>query len=104
MKDNVRQEVEMLIDELEMDCTIEEFQDKVYWLYITECLDFSPDFVRKYKDKLDWIYISSNAELSEDFIREFADYVNWDCIFEYQDLSDAFRKEFECKLEEQDDE
>ena len=70
MNHKVRKEVEKLIKECELDCSVEEFEDEVSW-----------------QD------ISSYHELSKDFIREFKDEVWWELISEYQSISDELKKE-----------
>ena len=75
MKNNVKKEVEELIKEYNLNCSVEEFGDKI-----------------------DWEHISKDQKLSEDFIREFQDKVIWSLIFEYQKLSLEFTKEFKNKL------
>ena len=78
MKKSVKKEIEKLIEELELNCSIEEF-----------------------KDKVDWDGISVNKKLSEDFIKEFKDYVWWWGIFRYQQWSGDFFEEFKDKCIEE---
>ena len=61
MVKEVKKEVEELIKKLELNCSVEEF-----------------------KDKVDWKYISWKQGLSEPFIREFKEHVEWETISYYQ--------------------
>jgi hypothetical protein len=121
MKESVKEEIEKLIKEENLNCSIKKFKDKVSWYYISKYQKLSEnfirefkdkvnwgfislyqklseDFIREFKDKVDWYCISSNQKLSEDFIIEFKDKVNWDFISEYQKLSPKFRKKFKIKV------
>ena len=75
MNKTVEKEVEKIIKEYKLNCSIEEF-----------------------KDKVNWDYISYSQKLSESFIKEFQDKVYWDCISIYQKLSEDFYKEFKDKI------
>ena len=77
MNDEVTKEVEKLIEECELGCSVDEF-----------------------KDKVDWNIISQHQKLSEDFVREFQDKVNWMWIFIYQDISDEYREEIRDKIKQ----
>ena len=76
MKKTVKNEVEKLIKELNLDCTVKEFKDKVDWVNISQYQKLSEDFIREFKDEVDWGWISVFQKLSEDFIREFKDKVD----------------------------
>jgi hypothetical protein len=99
MKDSVKKEVEKLIKTYKLNCSIEEFKDKVNWNYISHYQKLSENFIREFQDKANWIYISAKQKLSENFIREFQDKVDWECISYYQELSENFIYEFEDKLD-----
>jgi hypothetical protein len=92
-------EVEKIIKELNLNCTLEEFQNKVDWRYISEHRNLSEDFIKEFKDKVDWINISKYQNLSENFIREFKDYVYWGFISKYQKLSENFIREFKDHID-----
>jgi hypothetical protein len=64
-------EIEKIIKELNLNCTLEEFQDKVDWYCISAHQKLSENFIREFKDKVDWVYISKYQKLSESFIKEF---------------------------------
>jgi hypothetical protein len=99
MKKSVKKEVESLIKELDLDCSVEEFKHKVNWRWISESQKLSEGFIREFKDKVDWYYISAYQKLSEGFIRKFQDKVNWGCISIYQKLSEGFIREFKDRID-----
>ena len=76
MKQSLKKEIEIIMKEQNLNCSIEDF-----------------------KDKLDWIYVSEYQKLSEEFIREFQDNVNWNNVSKYQKLSDSFIREFKDKVD-----
>ena len=59
---------------------------------------FSENFIREFQDKVYWGWISQCQKLSEEFIREFQEKVDWNLISEYQKLSEYFIKEFQDKV------
>ena len=75
MKDLVKKEIEKLIKEEKLDCSIEEFKDKVDWEEIFIDQKLSENFIREFQDKVNWNRISLYQKLSESFIREFKDKV-----------------------------
>ena len=77
---------------------IREFQDKVYWHWISKYQKLSESFIREFQEKVDWVWISQCQKLSEEFIREFQDKVYWNLISEYQKLSEDFIYEFRNKI------
>jgi hypothetical protein len=99
MKKSVKEEVIALIKELDLNCSVEEFEDKVSWFWISIHQKLSKGFIREFKDKVDWCYISKYQKLSEGFIREFEDKVNWSNISIYQKLSEGFIWEFKNKVD-----
>ena len=98
MTSKVKKEVEELIKEFELNCSIEEFKQKADWIDISMSRDISEDFIREFREVVNWHYISSDQVLSEDFIREFKDEVNWVRISCYQTLSEDFIKEFKDRV------
>jgi hypothetical protein len=90
-------EIEQIIKDQELNCSIAEFKDKVDWNYISEYQKLSEVFITKFKDKVNWTNISSCQKLSEVFITKFKDKVNWDNISRYQKLSEVFITEFKDK-------
>ena len=92
-------EVKELIKKLNLNCSVEQFQDKVNWEYMSRCQTLSEDFIREFQDKVCWEYISRHQILSEDFIREFQDKIDWDAISLNQKLSENFIREFQDKVE-----
>jgi len=54
MKNSVKKEVEKLIKNYKLNCSIEEFQDKVIWNNISRNQQLSLDFIREFEKKLNW--------------------------------------------------
>ncbi len=77
---------------------IEKFKDKVEWNYISESQKLSEKFIEKFQDKVDWVYISINQKLSESFIEKFHDKVSWVWISMNQKLSESFIEKFKDKV------
>jgi hypothetical protein len=98
MKKSVKKEVESLIKELDLNCTVEEFKNIVSWDDISKFQKLSENFIREFQDKVDWVWISEYQKLSEDFIREFKNKVYWGNISIYQKLSEGFIREFKDKV------
>ena len=98
MKNSVKKEIEKLIEYYNLNCSVEKFQDKVNWIWISSEQKLSENFIREFKDKVSWINISAYQQLSENFIREFKDKVNWGYISCYQQLSEDFIREFKDKV------
>lgn len=73
--------------------------DEIDWLYISEYLLLSDEFIEKYKDKVDWANISVYQHLSETFIEKFKDKVNWFYISMYQHLSETFIEKFQDRVD-----
>jgi len=99
MTDKVKKKVEDLIKRYNLNCSVEEFKDRIYWYYLTGSQKLSEDFIREFKNKVEWSYISAYQELSEKFIREFQDKVNWYNIFMYQKISKDFIIKFINKID-----
>ena len=51
MKKSVKKEIEKLIEELELNCSIEEFKDKVDWKEIFQYQKLSEEFKEEFKEK-----------------------------------------------------
>ena len=98
MNKAVEEEVKSIIKKFKLDCSVEEFQDKVNWNYISRYQKLSESFIREFQDKVNWDYISYYQKLSEEFIREFQDKVIWDYISYNQKLSESFIREFQDKV------
>jgi hypothetical protein len=99
MNKKVQREVEQLIKYHNLNCSVEEFKDKVDWDWISAYQTLSEDFIREFKDKVYWYNISYYQKLSENFIREFQDKVDWENISKYQKLSEDFIIEFKNKVD-----
>ncbi len=99
MTNKVKKEVEKLIKKYDINCSVEEFKDKVNWNSISIHQILSESFIKEFKDKVNWNYISKNQKLSENFMREFKDEVSWINISYCQKLSLDFIREFEDKVD-----
>ena len=95
----IKKEIEKIIKELNLNCTIKEFQDKVDWNRISRYQNLSEEFIREFKNRVDWNNISIYQKLSEPFIKEFQDKVSWNRISMYQNLSEPFIREFQDKVD-----
>jgi len=95
---SLEQEINNIIQQFNLNCTFENFQDKVDWCYISCKQKLSEDFIREFQEKVNWNYISACQKLSEGFIREFQEKVNWISISTYQKLSEEFIREFQEKV------
>ena len=98
MKNVIKEEIQQLIKKLDLNCSIEEFRDKVDWTYISQYQKLSEGFIREFKDKVNWKYIAFSQKLSEEFIKEFRDKVNWEYISQFQKLNEGFIKEFNLSI------
>jgi hypothetical protein len=98
MKKSVEEEVIALIKYLDLNCSVEEFKNKVNWWNISKYKNISENFIREFKDKVIWINISKYQKLSEGFVREFKDKVSWERISIYQKLSEGFIREFKDEV------
>jgi hypothetical protein len=99
MKKSLVKEIENLIKQDNLNCSIEEFKDKANWINISVYRHLSEDFIREFQDKVNWYFISTYQQLSEDFIKEFQDKANWYYISAYQPLSEDFIREFQDKVD-----
>jgi hypothetical protein len=95
MKKSLIKEIERIIKDQNLDCSVKEFKDKVGWDYISFSQKLSEEFIREFKDEVNWNYISSSQKLSEEFIREFKGKIN---IKEYQKINE--KKSIEQKIKE----
>ena len=99
MNDKVREEVLVLINDYELECSVEEFKDVIdstSWINISSYNVMSEDFIREFQDYISWRYISCSQHLSESFIREFIDKLNFVNLLVYQRLSEEFREELKA--------
>ena len=76
MTGKVKKEVEKLIKELNLHCSVKRFKDEVNWYNVSKYQKLSLKFIREFKDKVYWDRISDSQKLSLDFIREFKDKVD----------------------------
>ena len=83
MNNKVKKEIEQLIKELKLNCTVEKFKDKVRWWKISEYQKLSEEFIIEFKDKINWLSISEYQILSKEFIEKFKDKI---CINFYNSV------------------
>jgi len=88
MNKTLKKEIESLIKGLNLNCSIEKFQDKVYWPDISKYQKLSEEFIEKFQDKVYWYWISKYQKLSEQFIEKFQNKVDWSEISQNQKLSE----------------
>ena len=99
MRYRVKREVKAIIKQYKLDCSVEEFGDKVDWEMVSLYQNCSENFIEEYKDRVDWIFISAyKKNLSEEFIEKYEDRVSWDCISGCQKLSEDFIRRFKSRL------
>ena len=74
----MKKEIKNLIKEMKLDCSVEEFENKVNWGCISVYQKLSEPFIREYEGRVNWEYISKYQKLSEPFIKEYKDKLNID--------------------------
>jgi len=79
MKENVKKEIEKLIEDYNLNCSVEEFKKKV--------------------SKFIWGDISKFKKVSEDFMEEFQNEMEWMCISRFQWITRKFIKKFKNRLD-----
>ena len=92
------EEIESIIENEELSCSIDEFQDKVHWDWISYKQKLSEKFIEKFQDKVYWYRISYYQKLSEEFIEKFQNKVDWYAISYSQKLSDGFIEKFKLYI------
>ena len=70
---------------------IREFQDKVYWSWVSFEQKLSEDFIIEFKDKVDWLGISFYQKLSKEFIAEFSDKIDFYEILDNVNISEEVK-------------
>ena len=58
MLPEVEKEVENLIEEFSLNCSVEEFKDIVKWHSISKFQQLSENFIREFKSLVSWTIIS----------------------------------------------
>jgi hypothetical protein len=99
IRDNIKNEIQNIIKEYELNCSIIEFRKIDNWYNFSNYKYLSEDFIREFQDEVSWTTISINQKLSEPFIKEFQYKVNWEYISRYQKLSEDFIREFKDKVD-----
>ena len=98
MDKQLKLEIESLIKVLDLNCSVDEFSDKIDWYCISSNQKLSMKFLAKYSDKVNWDYISMYQKLSLEFLAKYSDKVNWYCISSNQKLSESFIAKFSDKI------
>jgi len=99
MNNKVKKEIKKFIKIFNLNCSVEEFKDKVDWYDFYYFAIFTEDCIEELRAKGAWEEdMLQKPYLSEDFIREFQDYVDWSKIYCYQELSEQFIWDFQDKL------
>jgi hypothetical protein len=94
----ITKEIEQIIEDQNLNCSVEEFKDFVDWSYISYYQRLSENFIIEYKDKIDWGNISCSQKLSENFIIKYEKEVYWKLISQFQILSEDFIIEYKDKV------
>jgi len=97
MTKKLKLEIEQLIKDLKLKCSVKEFRNKmpsVDWYYTSIHRKLSESFIEKYKNKVSWIAVSAYQKLSEKFIEKHEDKVDWHHISSYQKLSEDFIEKY----------
>ena len=87
MNKTVEKEVEKIIKEYKLNCSIEEFKDKVNWDYISSYQKLSESFIKEFKDKVDKkLYKAINREISyQQKLKEVKEYCEkYNLEFDYK--------------------
>jgi hypothetical protein len=99
-------EIKKIIKNNNLNCSVEEFQDKVGWNLISMCQKLSESFIREFQDKVNWDCISRYQKLSESFIREFQDKVYYEVqykkhhqILDHKNLAIEYAKKHNLKID-----
>ena len=94
----VRKEVEKLIKELELDCSVEEFKFKADWYFICIHKKISENFMREFRERIYWDYIPDYQQpFSEEFKNEFEDRVGcWNDCENCEDGNDCDKNDYDA--------
>jgi len=98
MNKALKKEIEDIIDEKRLHCSIEEFIHEINWYWVSVYRRLSDEFMVRYKRYLNWGYISSFQQLSEEFIAKHKDRVDWYKISYSQQLSEEFMEKYKNYL------
>ena len=96
MTNKVKIEVERLIKEYDLNCSVEEVRCtdcNIIWNRISYYQRFSEDFIREFKGGGRWNIISASQELSHDFIYEFKDELDLDYLIKNNKITKEKLKE-----------
>lgn len=58
MKKSVKKEIQKIISEQNLSCSIKTFKDKINWDNVALRHSLSEKFIKKFKDKVNWYHIS----------------------------------------------
>lgn len=98
MNKKLEQEISNLINKYDLNCSIDEFKDKVKWIRISTKESLSEDFIEEFRDYINWTAICWKQKLSENFIARNLDKADWPRISSYQAMSLNFVMRFKNKL------
>lgn len=85
---------------------IHQFQEDVWWGYISYYQKLSENFIRDFQDKVQWHNVSFYQQLSESFIMEFQHKIKWssllarECLFSKPLFSNIFLLQFSDKIKQ----
>jgi hypothetical protein len=99
MKEEVKEEIQELIVNLNLNCLIEEVKDLGLgdWISISGYQELSEDLIREYKDEIVWDGVTFFQNLSEDFIYEFKDKLDIEVLIYRKLITKQRLKEMELK-------
>ena len=67
----LKQEDQSIIDKLDLKCSIDEFEYKIDWSYISQFQHLSEPFIEKHQDKVNWSCISMYQHMSKIFMKKY---------------------------------
>ena len=84
---------------------LELYQEYINWNFLSmnqSCI-CNIKIIRKYKEKLNWLYITDSIVVTEEFVEEFSDFVNWNFVSSFlyqqnQSFTLDFLKKWKYKL------
>lgn len=104
MNDTLKKEIEQLINVYNLNCSIEEFESKANWYWISQYqknyIHLSEEFMRYYSNNLHWNIISVEQTLSEQFLMDFKDKVDWYLVIKYQQLTENMEEKIRTMMKE----
>ena len=71
MKNSVKKEIEEIIKIEKLNCSIEDFKNKVNWYWVSRDQDLSEEFIREFKNYVDWHSINLRYNITKKDIEEY---------------------------------